>query len=232
MLLTLLLASAQADRLTFLPSVELAAGAGYGATGGELETEDTGLFGSEADPPVLQVMGPALDGRFSLALKRGRWWQFQGVLSGFWVPLPVVRYDGDAEEDPDSDPFLAQLHAGVALSVHPGPRIRVNGGAGLVGQKFRTDLSIRDYTRLGVGWEVNAMWVYDVGRKWAVGIGIGTSGHAVPRTGPDKTLFSGGEAGLRVTFIQDGMKEKWQPVRERAGRSGTPPPDPLPGSPR
>ncbi len=214
MLATLLLIPAFAA-LPPLPSVELSVGAGYGATGGELDPVTSDAFGSGGDPPVLQVMGLALDSRVSLALKRGRWWQFQGVVTGWWVPQPQIRYDGELEVDPDLDPFLAQVQAGVALQLHFGPRIRVNGGVGLVGQKFRTDLTVRDFTRLGVGWELNALWIWDVGPKWAVGIGLGTTGHAVPRTGPDKTLFSGGEAGLRVTFIQDGMKKRWLTPKEK-----------------
>jgi hypothetical protein len=195
-----------------LPSIELTAGLGYGATGGTVET---GLLADEEDP-VLQVMGPSVDARASLALKRGRWWQFQGVVNGWWVFLPTERLNGERQLAATEDAlFLAQIHAGPALAVHLGPRIRINGGVGLVGQKFRTTTSPVDYTRLGVGWEFNATWTWDLGRKWAVGLGIGTTGHAIPRTGPDKNLFSGGEAGLRLTFIQDGMKEVWLTPKER-----------------
>jgi hypothetical protein len=218
MLTTLLFATALADipNLPPLPSIELSVGVGYGATGGEIDAVGSeGLLGVAAEPEILQVMGPALDARASLALKRGRWWQLQGVLNGWWVPSPVVRYSGDLETDPDLTPFVAQVHAGLALAVHPGPRIRLNGGVGVVGQKFQTDVFFADYTQLGVGWELNAMWIWDLGPKWAVGAGIGTTGHAVPRTGPDKNLFSGGEAGLRLTFIQDGMKKRWMSPKDK-----------------
>ena len=221
MLTTLLCATALAatPNLPPLPSVELSMGVGYGATGGEVDAVRTqGLLGGSAEPDTLQVMGPALDGRASLALKRGRWWQLQGVLTGWWVPVPVVRYSGELERDLDLTPFVAQVHAGVALAVHPGPRVRLNGGVGVVGQKFRTDVFFEDYTRLGVGWELNAMWIWDLGPKWAVGAGIGTTGHAVPRTGPDKNLFSGGEAGLRLTFIQDGMKQRWITPKDKVAQ--------------
>ena len=211
MLAPLLLGTALASPL---PSIELGGGVGFATTSGAIDSEGF----REDEENQLQLAGPALSARASLALKRGRWWQFQGVLGGWWIPLPVERQDGDAPEAaPEADPTVVALSAGAALAAHPGPRIRLNGGVSVVGMNMRTSASNLNHTRVGVGWELNAYWIWNVGPKWAVGLGIGLSGHAVPRMGPDKSLFTGGEGGLRVVFIQDGMKKKWHGPVERIG---------------